>query len=134
MTDARDSTRRSCTLLLDSAPPSSPATFDPPPCVPLSPQRSLWCRPPLHIIAPTGLRVRRLPTAMGRKRPTSSPPPIMNTTGLDSSSLPAGLDSWDGLRTDLSSHDKATVAIDAITNELPERSTLPFFFFFFFFA
>jgi hypothetical protein len=53
----------------------------------------------------------------------------MNTTGLDSSSLPAGLDSWVSLRADLSLHDKATVAIDAITNELPERSALPFEFF-----
>ena len=53
----------------------------------------------------------------------------MNTARPDSSSLPAGPDSWVTLRTDLSPHDKATVAIDAITNELPERSALPFEFF-----
>ena len=53
----------------------------------------------------------------------------MNTTGLDSSGHPAGLDSWVALRTDLSPCDKATLAIDAITNKLPERSALPFEFF-----
>ena len=66
---------------------------------------------------------------MGRKRPSSSPLSTMNTAGPDSSSHPVDLDSWAALRTDLSPHDKATVAIDAITNELPERSALPFEFF-----
>ena len=106
--------------LLDSAPPSSPATFDPPPLLPSVSSAIFWCQSPLHVIAPAGLCVRRFLMAMGRKRPSSPPPSIMNTSGLDS---------WVGLQTDLPPHDKATVAIDAITNELPERSALPFEFF-----
>jgi hypothetical protein len=66
---------------------------------------------------------------MGRKRPTVPPPPIIDDSGLDCFSRPAGLDSCVAPRPGLSPHDKATLAIDAIDNELPDRSMLPFEFF-----
>ena len=53
----------------------------------------------------------------------------MDDSGLDCISRPAGLDSCVAPRPGLSPHDKATLAIDAIDNKLPNRSTLPFEFF-----
>ena len=61
--------------------------------------------------------------------PTVPPPPIIDNSGLDCFSRPAGLDSCVAPRPGLSPHDKATLAIDAIDNELPDRSMLPFEFF-----
>ena len=102
-----------------------------PPVFPLYPQRSSGVDP-LHGIASAGPCTRQLPTVMGRKRPTVPPPPIMDHPGLDCGSRPAGLDSCVTPRPGLSPHEKATLAIDAIDNKLPDRNTLPFFFFFFF--